>query len=75
MPFLHPIGRSRVWDTSQWTCEQWTNLANPCTAAAWSPTGETLLFALRDDPAIYCVFFPPEGCAGRPHMQRSNEAV
>lgn len=68
MPSLHPIGRSRVWDTSQWTCEQWTNLANPCTAAAWSPMGETLLFALRDDPAIYCVSFPPEGCAGRPHI-------
>ena len=73
IPPLHPVGWPRVWDTSQWTCEQWTNLANPCTAAAWSPTGETLLFALRDDPAIYCVSFPPEGCAGKAIHGTNNE--
>ena len=47
----------RVWETCDWTCEQWTNLAGPCTAAAWSPRGETLLFALMGEAAIYSISF------------------
>ena len=47
-----------------WTCEQWTNLANPCSAAVWDPKGETLLFALRDEPAIFCITFPKSGLVG-----------
>lgn len=48
----------RVWETTQWTCEKWTNLAGRCKASCWSPNGQYLMFAMEGDPSLYYLNFP-----------------
>lgn len=43
----------RLWCTETWKCERWGYLSGNVSAAVWSPTGSTLLFATEGESAIH----------------------
>ncbi|PVD30371.1 hypothetical protein C0Q70_09636 [Pomacea canaliculata] len=47
----------RVWETTSWNCEVWSQLSGRCIAACWSCDGKMLLFAMEADPVLYCIKF------------------
>eukprot|EP00731_Ephydatia_muelleri_P007900 Em0004g238a len=53
----------RVWESQSWTCDKWTNSSSRCKAACWSPSGETMVFALEGDPSLYYLLFRGEEIA------------
>ncbi|XP_042878898.1 aladin-like [Penaeus japonicus] len=54
----------RVFETCNWTYEQWS-LESPIQSAVWSSAGHLLLFVTQDDPLMYYLgFIPGEGVGG-----------
>ncbi|KAK8750122.1 hypothetical protein OTU49_015246 [Cherax quadricarinatus] len=54
----------RVFETRDWTYEQWS-LESPVKSAAWSCLGHLLLFVTQDDPVLYYLgFIPGEDIGG-----------
>ncbi|XP_076470400.1 aladin-like [Babylonia areolata] len=52
-----PSSIFRVWDTTNWNCEVWSNLSDRCTSACWSYDGLVLLFAMEGDAVLHVVKF------------------
>lgn len=53
-----PSTEFRVWNSGHdWSNEKWTNLIGRLQTSAWSPDGNTLLFATEADSVVYAVDF------------------
>jgi len=44
-----------LWETCSWTCEKWRLPGGVCHAAAWSPDGRRLAFAVDGVAEVYCI--------------------
>uniref|UniRef100_H2XWF9 Aladin seven-bladed propeller domain-containing protein n=1 Tax=Ciona intestinalis TaxID=7719 RepID=H2XWF9_CIOIN len=52
-----PSSSFRVFETSMWSNERWSQLSGRLQAACWNYDGRILLFSLLSDPRIYSLTF------------------